>query len=49
MTSNVHLGAELPNSTERITVETQYGSVIGARAANDAAVWLGAEVFVLSL
>lgn len=47
MTSNAHLGVELPRLSKKITVETRYGLVTGARAANDAAVWLGTCCFVL--
>lgn len=40
--SNRHLGEELPQSSERITVNTQYGPVRGGRAGNGAIAFLGA-------
>lgn len=42
--SRVHLQEELLQSDARVTVETRYGSVRGGRAANGAAVFLGAHL-----
>ncbi|TFY69190.1 hypothetical protein EVG20_g3261 [Dentipellis fragilis] len=38
--AKVHLGEELPESKERVTVETRFGPVTGGRTKNGATVFL---------
>lgn len=42
--SRVHLQEELAQSGAKVTVETQHGTIRGRRAANGAAVFLGASI-----
>lgn len=40
--SETHLGDELSKNPTRVVVETRYGPIVGGRAVNAAATFLGA-------